>query len=564
MPESNCGYPNSMSQYNSMPIPGAYVPPNQNQGTPPPQGYGAQHQQGVHPQSQAGTSAQGYKGSLGQMMNQAVTTSKPMLNKLSKTISSKLGNKPATETTPQHLQSYSNYQHHHGQQTHSPTPPQSYTFNPHAYSPQPPPPAPNTYTSQQSPHQQPGFGQGQGNYFAQQTPTTPQTPSSQATSPQPQVQQTYQNSGTHFGQGLNPNQGQQVQTQVGHQQQQYLSSNQGQTQGHYYQQPLYAESTGQQMGVVGGTQHLQSPTPQSPQVSSASPQSPAPQQTQWHSPQAESEKPIVSAYQSPPPVPDAHTQSYFQSTTVQHQTNNQQWKPLSPIVSEGTQSQIPPTSISPPPPSVHSHTPVLPSVSPVPSHNAAPVPQSEFIAELPADLDSLTFANTKPVDTAPAPSSGQTTQYKAYQSTPAPTGPSSPGFTIARRAVSISNAPYADPWRFADPLTELPTREFYVIADLLFDALDRKFEPQSTGLLEASKILRSWIDLTEDATRELPWTRNHGPILICIQNSSLINPTALSLSFGPYRASRMSWCHASHRWLQRGTLIYTRMPTTSS
>lgn len=69
--------------------------------------------------------------------------------------------------------------------------------------------------------------------------------------------------------------------------------------------------------------------------------------------------------------------------------------------------------------------------------------------------------------------------------------------------MSISHAPYADPWRFADPLTELPTREFYVIADLLFDALDRKFEPQSTGLLEASKILRSWIDLTEDATREL-------------------------------------------------------------
>ena len=66
----------------------------------------------------------------------------------------------------------------------------------------------------------------------------------------------------------------------------------------------------------------------------------------------------------------------------------------------------------------------------------------------------------------------------------------------------MSSAPYADPWRFADPLTELPTREFYAIADLLFEALDRKFEPQNTGMLEASKVLRSWIDLSEDATRK--------------------------------------------------------------
>lgn len=71
----------------------------------------------------------------------------------------------------------------------------------------------------------------------------------------------------------------------------------------------------------------------------------------------------------------------------------------------------------------------------------------------------------------------------------------------------MSNVPYADPWRFADPLTELPTREFYVLADLLYDALDRKFEPQNTGLLEASKILKSWIDLTEDAIRKLPLTK---------------------------------------------------------
>ncbi|KAJ4331823.1 hypothetical protein N0V87_008869 [Didymella glomerata] len=125
---------------------------------------------------------------------------------------------------------------------------------------------------------------------------------------------------------------------------------------------------------------------------------------------------------------------------------------------------------------------------------------AEFIAELPADLVSLSIAETRPADHPAAPTPGHHSPYQAYQASPAPPGPSSPGFTVARRAVSVSSAPYADPWRFADPLTELPTREFYVIADLLFEALDRKFEPQNTGMLEASKVMKSWIDLSEDAT----------------------------------------------------------------
>lgn len=50
-------------------------------------------------------------------------------------------------------------------------------------------------------------------------------------------------------------------------------------------------------------------------------------------------------------------------------------------------------------------------------------------------------------------------------------------------------------------MTEQPTREFYILADLLFEALDRKFEPQNTGILEAPKVLRSWIELTQDAYR---------------------------------------------------------------
>jgi hypothetical protein len=84
----------------------------------------------------------------------------------------------------------------------------------------------------------------------------------------------------------------------------------------------------------------------------------------------------------------------------------------------------------------------------------------------------------------------QAPQYQAYQipnQTPSP----SQSFTIPRRAVSMSSPPLADPWRIADPSTELPTREFYIIADVIFDAMDRQYEPQNTGLLEASKILQS-------------------------------------------------------------------------
>jgi len=52
--------------------------------------------------------------------------------------------------------------------------------------------------------------------------------------------------------------------------------------------------------------------------------------------------------------------------------------------------------------------------------------------------------------------------------------------------------PLADPWSIADAATELPTREFYMIADAMFDALDRRFEPQYSGMIEASKLLESW------------------------------------------------------------------------
>jgi len=54
-------------------------------------------------------------------MNQAVTTGKPMMKKLIKTMSSKLGSKPSTVGAPQHHQSYQNYQQHYGQQAQAQT-----------------------------------------------------------------------------------------------------------------------------------------------------------------------------------------------------------------------------------------------------------------------------------------------------------------------------------------------------------------------------------------------------------------------------------------------------------
>lgn len=73
--------------------------------------------------------------------------------------------------------------------------------------------------------------------------------------------------------------------------------------------------------------------------------------------------------------------------------------------------------------------------------------------------------------------------------------------------MSTSGQPLADPWRFVDPVTDLPTREFYILADLLFDALNRKFEPQNSGLLEGPKALASWVGLTEDTRGESKFLR---------------------------------------------------------
>ncbi|KAF2190148.1 hypothetical protein K469DRAFT_24392 [Zopfia rhizophila CBS 207.26] len=136
-----------------------------------------------------------------------------------------------------------------------------------------------------------------------------------------------------------------------------------------------------------------------------------------------------------------------------------------------------------------------PQPTPPPSQNApSSSGPTEFIAELPADLGNMNLGGGSQSHRPPSTQSSPQQQYQAYQ----PPGQSqhtsdhSQGFTVPRRAVSTSSLPLADPWRIADPNTEQPTREFFIIADLLFEGLDRKCEPQNTGMLEASKILESW------------------------------------------------------------------------
>ncbi|KAI4636962.1 hypothetical protein J4E93_010752 [Alternaria ventricosa] len=496
----------AMSQYNSMPSPGVYVPPSQGS---PAQSQGAQQPSSYQPNAtNYGAQYQSQKGggTFGQMMNQrleqAVTTGKPMLNKLGKTISSKLGNKPSGGP-PQHLQSYQSYQTHFGQQSQNQPyqQPQGQAFSPQPqqqqWAPpqqQPPPQAPNAYPpSQQSPYQQSSYStpasghSGQTNYFPSQTT---QAPNTQSHTPQSPLTSTGHTS-WQYGQGGGIAEHTQIQGYNGQNQAQP-----GQPQAPVAQPTQESgQYTGQQMGVVGGS-HVAQHTPP-PQTSTMSPGIPAQvMQPQWEqatgqqsgSPTYPTQQNTTAA--SPPP----HSQH--------------QWNSPSPGGAYGQgQSQVPAHSVSPPPTQPMTMAPHVPSNKPAQSsQSSTPAPHQsrysaphEFIAELPADLGNLAIAESKPKEHE---SSISGSQYQAFHPSLSPTGSPSPGFTIPRRSFSVSTIPLADPWRFADAITEVPTREFYILADLLFDALDRKFEPKNTGLLEAPKIIGSWVKLTEDACRE--------------------------------------------------------------
>jgi hypothetical protein len=181
-------------------------------------------------------------------------------------------------------------------------------------------------------------------------------------------------------------------------------------------------------------------------------------------------------------------------------SDQQQWNQAPPMSPQG-HVIVPNAPVSPPPQQMYAQSQVPPNVPSQSTKPSTPAPQSvapeasptEFIAELPADMGNLSLVESTGQGASP---------YQAYHPPGAQAGSPPNRFSVPRRAVSTSSLPLADPWRFADPIMEQPTREFYIVADLIFDALDRKFEPQNTGLLEAPKILKSWIDLTEDAHRK--------------------------------------------------------------
>ncbi|KAF2126593.1 hypothetical protein P153DRAFT_433715 [Dothidotthia symphoricarpi CBS 119687] len=508
-----------MSQYGSNAPPGTYVPPGQ--GTPN-QG---QQQHGFQQSHKPG-------GAFGQMMNQAVTTGKPMFDKLSKTITSKLGNKPSTGLA-QHQQSYPNYQNQLAQPSQNP----GYQQQGQAFSPQPQqqpwqqPQVPGTYppSQQQSPYQHSNYAtpvsgySGQSNYFPPQMPQ----------SPYPQVSQTPQQPPNPTGYGLAQpvqagNSGLYAQTQA--QQGQY---GQGQPQGQYQNQLLQSGSDGQQTGVIGGSQapgppqYVQSahvpdgspaiPAQSKPQSPYGYPPQPPPQQTsqpvqpQFGHPHPGHEQtpPTAPQQQSPHPTASPQPNHPVPSTSVKQEPQQQEhWNPTPPLSFQGQQlDQFRPTSVSPPPPLHIKSKPQSPLAAspqqpqpprPASQHSASQPSISEFIAELPADMGELSLMKTNPHGSS---ASGQAMPYQAFQPSSAHAGSPSPRHSIPRRAVSITNVPFADPWRFADPVTELPTREFYALADLVFETLDRKFEPRNTGMLEAPKVLGSWVELTDDASR---------------------------------------------------------------
>ncbi|KAF2004280.1 hypothetical protein P154DRAFT_55769 [Amniculicola lignicola CBS 123094] len=583
-----------MSQYPSAPPAGAYVPPSETpqaaqNATPtnPQQQYYQQQQQGA-PYGSGYAPAQKKSGGLSGMFNQAVTTGKPLLNKLGKTINSKVGGKPAPGP-PQHLESYQNYQQHQQQQN----PPQN-TYSPQTqqqqWQPQQQQPQQqqNQYGTQQSPYQQaqqsnygtPASGtSGQSNYFPPQPIPGQSYQGTQQPSPGGYGANQYnqgQTGGIQQGQtaGIQQSQPGAAQSQPGAAQGQtggivgqtggiqgqtggiqgqtggiqgqtggiqgQTGGIQGQTggiqQGQYQQGQLNSGQPQDQQGQYGGQQSGVTGTAQSPTqgTNMSSPQGPSPastfpnqqpqqqqQQQQWAppsplvgnvNPAGLVTQPVQPANPTPPPqvygvapaIPMHPNQqnNLFQQSQGPPQIPQQQWAPMSPMSPQGQgPPQISP-STSPPPPNVHqkpsdvppnalhqttSNTPsnALPP-QPVPAPKPLPEPApTSFVAELPADLGSLSLLE----QSKPRP----TSTYQAYQpGSNNPTPSSTPGFSIARRAVSTSSLPIADPWRIADPISELPTREFYIIADLLFDGLDRKCEPQNTGMLEASKILESW------------------------------------------------------------------------
>ncbi|KAK7192084.1 hypothetical protein PSPO01_01656 [Paraphaeosphaeria sporulosa] len=512
-----------------------------------PSPYKAHAQDYNQPASQKPTKA------FGQVFNQAVTQGKPMLDKLGKFISSK-HSKPVYNPQSAPQENYQSYQQQHQQygqpqvQQYQQAQPQGHPNQGQQFNPRPQ----SVYqTPLQSPFPQSAYGTpasgnlGQGNnYLPPQALPTPQQHAPQYQQAPQQASYQQSNSSSHNNPGEQAHGHSQPPGQPG----------QGQVSQVHAQgvppQTAYGQAQGQQTGIIGGTQ-IQPPQnfqqhgppanvfppekqPQQHQWgapasvnqhhASSTPQSPAPslggqQQQQWAphqqaSPAAQSPvhlQPTPSPQQqnAAPPAPvHPNQQQAQQSPQAQHQ----QWAPMPPVSPQAQQVHQSPGANSPAPQTSEIHKPASPAPATLPQHQSQVEPSQQksaqlpaaasqkgpsnagpmgFIAELPAELGSMSpveGAKTEQVSS----NASQAAPYRAYKPGPGQNGSPGPGYTIARRAVSTSSLPLADPWRFADPVTEVPTREFYIIADLVFDSIDRMFEPQNTGMLEANKVLESW------------------------------------------------------------------------
>ena len=225
----------------------------------------------------------------------------------------------------------------------------------------------------------------------------------------------------------------------------------------------------QNAGPPGTPQHTPTFTPTPPpQAYSTAPIPPSntDQAQQWGS---------VSSG-APPPVSPTNQNTAYSASSSQYPAGDHQVPPIGNLqntqLAEGTQSQMPFNPVNSQP------------------DNTATTP-NEFIAELPADLGGLTVGG--PHQEANILSNlpqSPPRQYQPYQpiqhsQQSQSTQPSQlpQPFTVPRRALSdTSKITPIGPWRVVDPNTEEPTKEFFEIADLLYDGLDRNCEPKNTGM----------------------------------------------------------------------------------
>ncbi|OCL03903.1 hypothetical protein AOQ84DRAFT_391883 [Glonium stellatum] len=465
---------------------------------------------------------------IGQMFNQAVTTGKPVWQKLTKSVGQKLNKQPLSSThatsspqnayQPQQYQSAqqqipqqagtqpSNWQspaYHNSQQ--SPYPPSNYPT---------PSPVQNSYFPPQQHTQastQPQLSQQHQQQQQQQQPIQQQQPPIQPTFTQTASSYNQYGSTEHNTSMGNPQGIPHQESIVGNSMMPQYAQNMSPMSPPqpYSATPFSSNSTDQMNQWTSVSAGMTSASPVNQSAGPPSTPQHAPTFTPTPPPQAYSAAPVPTnnteqtqqwgsmGSGAPPPASPNNPNTTYPASSSQHPAGDHQVPPDSNMqnvrLTEGAQSQ--------------------PPVNPANNQpEKAPSTPNEFIAELPADIGGLTVGG--PHQEANMSSNlpqNPAQQYQLYQqiqhsqsSQPMQSSQSQQPFTVSRRALSdTSKVTPIGPWRIADPNTEEPTKEFFSIADLLYDGLDRNCEPKNTGILEATKILESWRaqEMAEDAAQ---------------------------------------------------------------